>query len=247
MPPAPPPAPDSHFPVHFPETAWAEISAARRGDNGDALQSLATAYWRPLYFFLRRSGHSHENAADGVQGFFEYILRTPFFDTIAREGARFRSYLLASLRHWLSRERTRETAQKRGGGIHHVPIEEMEAMEYAPDLEEPGDPELLYDRRWARDLVARSISLIRQEYAARNEGALFELIGGALPGGSGLPAYAELADRLATTEAAARKAVFHLRQRFSETVRRQIRATVLTPADADEEFAHLFRVLTRCP
>jgi RNA polymerase sigma-70 factor (ECF subfamily) len=164
---APPPAPDSHFPIHFPETAWAEISAARRGDNGEALQSLATAYWRPLYFFLRRSGHSHENAADGVQGFFEYILRTPFFNTIAREGAKFRSYLLTSLRHWLSRERTRETAQKRGGGIHHVPIEEMEAMEYAPDLDEPGDAELLYDRRWARDLVARSISLIRGEYAGR--------------------------------------------------------------------------------
>lgn len=242
---APPAAPGSLYPVHFPETVWAEISAARRGDSSGALQSLASAYWRPLYFYLRRSGHSHENAADGVQGFFEYIIRTPFFNTIAREGAKFRSYLLTSLRHWLSRERCRESAQKRGGGAIHVPIDEIAALEHAPDLEEPGDAELVFDRRWARELVGRSISIIRQEYALRGETDEFAAIGGALPGGSGLPPYADLAAGLAISEAAARKAVFNLRQRFSEIIRREIRATVLTTADADEEFTHLFRVLTR--
>ena len=239
MNPAPPPA------HQFPDTAWADISAARRGQDDASLQNLATAYWRPLYFFLRRSGHSHDDAADDVQGFFLHIFSTPFFATIEREGAKFRSYLLASLRHWLTRQHRRDTAQKRGGHAIHVPLGELNELAHAPDLAEPGDPELLYDRRWARELIARALVLIREEYTVRGQAEIFAAIHGALPGGTGLPPYPELAATLALTEAAARKAVFNLRQRFSEIVRREIRATVLTPADADEEFAHLFRVLTR--
>ncbi len=239
------PEPLPAHPNQFPDTAWEDISAARRGQDDASLQNLAAAYWRPLYFYLRRSGHSHDDASDDVQGFFLHILSTPFFATVEREGAKFRSYLLASLRNWLARQHTRATAQKRGGDVSHVSLSDLEALRNAPDLQEPGDPELLYDRRWARELIARALVLLREEYTSRGQADTFTALHGALPGGSGLPPYPDLAATLGGTEASARKAVFNLRQRFSEIVRREIRATVQTPGDADEEFAHLFRVLTR--
>ena len=241
MNPAPPPA--QHH--QFPDTAWADISAARRGQDDASLQNLAAAYWRPLYFFLRRSGHSHDDASDDVQGFFLHILSTNFFATIEREGAKFRSYVLTSLRNWLAQQHRRDTAQKRGGHVIHVPLGELNDLAHAPDLTEPGDAELLYDRRWARELIARALIVLREEYTARGQADTFTALHGALPGGPGLPPYPELAGTLGGTEAFARKAVFNLRQRFQEIVRREIRATVQTPDDADEEFAHLFRVLTR--
>jgi RNA polymerase sigma-70 factor (ECF subfamily) len=244
MNPEPPPPLPAH-PSHFPDTAWEDISAARRGQDDASLQTLAAAYWGPLYFFLRRSGHPHEDASDEVQGFFLHILSTPFFANVERDGAKFRSYLLTSLRNWLARQRTRATAQRRGGGVSHVSFSDLEALKDSPELEEPGTPELLYDRRWARELIARSTAMIRQEYTACGQTGIFAAVHGALPGGPGLPAYPDLASTLGGTEAAARKAIYNLRQRFSEIVRREIRATVQTPQDADEEFEHLFRVLTQ--
>lgn len=228
----------------FPETLWEQISAVRGGRDQASLERLATAYWKPLYFFLRRSGDSHENASDHVQGFFLHVFSTEFFAHVERDGAKFRSYLLASLRNWQARHHARETAQKRGGGVIHLPLDELESLEHAPDMEEGGSAELHYDRRWARDLIARAIIALRTDYTARGEGSTFAAIQGALPGSTGLPPYTDLAATLGGTEAAARKAVFNLRQRFGECVRREIRATVQNPSDAEEEFEHLFRVLS---
>jgi RNA polymerase sigma-70 factor (ECF subfamily) len=229
----------------FPETLWEKISAVRQGGDTASLQSLATAYWRPLYLFLRGSGQSHEDASDHVQGFFLHVLSTEFFAGIEREGGKFRSYLIASLKNWMARGYQHRTALKRGGGVPHLPIEHLEALSTSAEIHETADPDLLYDQRWARELIARAAALVRTEYESRDAAPTFTALAGALPGGGGLPPYPELAATLGGTEAAARKAVFHLRQRFAETVRREIRATVRTASEAVEEFEYLFSVLNR--
>lgn len=229
----------------FPETLWEKISTVRHGADSASLQALATAYWRPLYLFLRGSGQSHEDASDHVQGFFLHVLSTEFFSGIERGGGKFRSYLIASLKNWLIRNHHHRTALKRGGGAPHVPLDHLEAFSTSAEIHETGDPELLYDQRWARELIARSAALVRSEYQKRGTAATFAAIAGALPGGGGLPPYAELAATLDVTESAARKAIFHLRQRFAATVRREIRATVRTAREAEEEFEYLFSVLNQ--
>lgn len=242
------PMPDPPLPAKsggFPETLWEKISAVRQGADTASLQALATAYWRPLYLFLRGSGQSHEDASDHVQGFFLHVLSTEFFANIGREGGKFRSYLIASLKNWLIRHHHHRTALKRGGGAPHVPLEHLEALSTSAEIHETGDPELLYDQRWARELIARSATLVREDYETRGAANTFTALAGALPGGGGLPPYPELAATLGGTEGAARKAVFHLRQRFAETVRREIRATVRTAREAEEEFEYLFSVLNR--
>lgn len=127
-----------------------------------------------------------------------------------------------------------------------MPLEDLDALGESVEMQETGDPELIYDRRWAREIIARAAAVLRADYDERGHSHTFAALAGALPGGGGLAPYPELAITLRITEPGVRKAVFNLRNSFADTVRREIRATVRTATEADEEFEHLFSVLNRC-
>jgi RNA polymerase sigma-70 factor (ECF subfamily) len=229
----------------FPPTAWSAISQARRhgaAGTSEALRRLVVEYWRPLYIYLRRRGESHEDAADSVQGFFEFVFSSGFFSHVDREGGKFRSYLLRSLERWRSRQQRREDAQKRGGQVARVSLEgldEMEVVAAGVDV----DPERAFDRQWASDMVARAMRRVGESYQRRGRGEWFEALRPGLPGGGGLASHAETAVALGATEGAVKKAVFDLRRAFAEELRSSIRATVLTAEDAEEELRHLVAVM----
>jgi RNA polymerase sigma-70 factor (ECF subfamily) len=231
----------------FPLTQWSVISMARGDDSQkvcEGLRQLATNYWRPLYLFLRKRGESHDDAADSVQGFFEFVFSSGFFEHVEREGGKFRSYLLKSLERWRNRVRTKEFAQKRGGRAIHVPLEDLESMQESASLQDGGiSPELAFDRQWAADLIRRTVQSLREEFASRGRDEWFAALAGALPGGSGLPAYGEIAQQLGCSEGAVKKGVFDLRQAFAARLREEIRATVRTNEDAEEELRHLVAVV----
>ena len=231
----------------FPETIWADISDARKGRSDAALRDLATAYWRPLYLYLRGGGRSHEDSSDLVQGFLSHVFSTDFFAHVERDRGRFRAYLLASLQRWLSREYTRATAQKRGGTIQHVPWEELDSQRDAPELSDDLEPSLLFDRSWATELVERALGALREEYERRNRAELFSALSPGLPGHAQrgmVQTYAQVAEELSMSEGAIKKAAFDLRTRFAEILRGQIRATVQTPEEAEEELRYLVQILS---
>src|SRR5947207_1630173 len=61
----------------FALTRWSIVMAAGRGDSTharEALEKLCTAYWPPIYAFVRRQGHSHHEAQDLTQEFFARLL-----------------------------------------------------------------------------------------------------------------------------------------------------------------------------
>ena len=64
----------------FPTTAWSVVSQARSADSKarEALGSLCAAYWRPLYSFARRSGHTSEDAHDLTQGYFTLLIEKDY-------------------------------------------------------------------------------------------------------------------------------------------------------------------------
>ncbi len=232
----------------FPQTQWTVISQARGSDDpavAEGLRTLALGYWRPLYLYLRRRGEAHEDAADTVQGFFGHILSTAFLSHIDREGGKFRSYLLASLERWQSRNRQREQAVKRGGGTLHVPLDEVSEMENMPTFFSTMSPEEAYDYQWALEMVERATDKLRSLYAQRGRERWFDCLAGALPGSAELPPYPELAADLESTEGAVRKAVFDLRQAFAEMLHREIRATVRSPEEAQDELQHLIEALQK--
>src|SRR5438046_8256186 len=112
------PEPDSAHAVHaqFTTTHWSVVLAA--GDTSapsaqPALEQLCLAYWYPLYAFVRRLGHSPADAQDLTQGFFAYMLERRLVAKADPQAGRFRSFLLASLKHFLAHEHERASPRKR--------------------------------------------------------------------------------------------------------------------------------------
>jgi RNA polymerase sigma-70 factor (ECF subfamily) len=68
-----------------------------------------------LYAYVRRQGESVEDAQDFTQGFFSRPLEKHYLDDSDRERGRFRTFLMAAFRHYVTNERNRKRAQKRGG------------------------------------------------------------------------------------------------------------------------------------
>lgn len=238
-------------PGAFATTHWSVVADAQGADSPaarDALAQLCERYWYPLYAHLRHQNHSAEDAQDLVQGFFERLLRSRSLDRVGPDRGRFRSWLLASLRHHLADERDRARAFKRGGGAPTFSLDAEEA-EARLRLEPvaPLGPEQLYDRRWAMTLLREALSALRDDYAAAGKSDLFEVLRQTLPGGSGDLDYLAMARSLATTEGAIKVAVHRLRQRYRAIVRNLVAQTLENPERIDEELGHLMAALGNPP
>src|SRR5436190_17994830 len=109
-------------------THWSMVLQAQDGAlaSETALESLCRTYWRPIYTFVRREGVKPEEAKDITQGFFALILERKDFQSVRQEKGRLRSFLLASLKHFMANERRDAAAIKRGGGQTLIPLDEVE-------------------------------------------------------------------------------------------------------------------------
>src|ERR1700691_2178334 len=107
-------------PSRFPTTRWSLVVAAgdpHRKEARSALVSLCENYWYPLYAYLRRRGHSADQAQDLTQEFFIRLLEGRYLDRADPEKGRFRSFIMTSLKFFVSDEADRRRAGKRGGGM----------------------------------------------------------------------------------------------------------------------------------
>src|SRR5205809_3397609 len=103
----------------FVATRWSVVLSAQAKDSPkseDALETLCRNYWYPLYAYVRRQGRSPHDAQDLTQEFFARLLGKDYLKSVAKEKGRFRTFLLAALKHFLINEWDRDRAQKRGGG-----------------------------------------------------------------------------------------------------------------------------------
>jgi RNA polymerase sigma-70 factor (ECF subfamily) len=240
----------------FATTHWSVIVAAGKTQTAPevaraALTQLCQTYWPPLYTYGRSHGYSVHDAQDLTQSFFAYLIEHKIYLRTDRQKGKFRSFLLASLKHFLSHARDREQTLKRGGGRDFVPLDEGSAEEAESLFQthsSSGSTELsedrLFERTWAETLVATALGRLAAAYKAEGKESVFErfqtfLIVGADP----LPAYSELAARLAMTESTVRSHVTRLRARYREMLRAEVRRTVNTEAEVNEELHELLRVL----
>src|SRR5262249_13042849 len=110
----------------FLTTRWSLVLAAgqKRGDrSAEALASLCETYWYPVYAFIRRQGYGADEARDLTQEFFARVLEKNYFHDADPARGRFRAFLSAAIRHFLSNERGRARALKRGGKTAPVSLE----------------------------------------------------------------------------------------------------------------------------
>src|SRR5207247_3099388 len=130
----------------------------------EALENLCRTYWRPIYGFIRRQGTKPEAAKDLTQGFFALILERKDFQSVRQEKGRLRSFLLASLKHFMANERRDAATLKRGGGRALIPLDDVESYDSGEfDRGDMLSPDLLYDRRWAFTVLDRVFTQLREE------------------------------------------------------------------------------------
>ena len=217
---------------------------AGKGAN-EELQKLCQIYWRPLYAFVRRRGLAVHDAQDLTQAFFAHVLEHHALGTVAPAKGRFRSFLLASLKHFLDNEWHKSRALKRGGNQVFVSWEDLSSAErehQAP--REDQTPEKAFNRRWALLLLERVMERLRCECVAARKTDLFETLKDHLTGDTPGLSYQVVASRLGMTEGAVKVTVHRLRRRFGELLRAQIAQTVQDPDEVDDEIRQLFTALS---
>ena len=209
-----------------------------------ALEKLCRSYWPPIYAFVRRQGHGPHDAQDLTQEFFARLLEKNTVAQADRSKGRFRSFLLASLKHFLANEWDKARAQKRGGGQIMIPID-VATAETSCGFE-PADhvtADKIFERRWALTLLDQVLRRLRQEHVRDGREKLFEQLKPALTESSRSVPYAEIAARLGTSEGAVKVAVHRLRQRYRELLRAEIGETVASAGEIDDEIRSLFAAL----
>lgn len=230
----------------FVTTKWSLVLAAGAEasvESRDALETLCSLYWYPLYAYIRRGGCSPEEAEDLTQGFFAHLLDSGALETADPERGRFRSFLLTSAKHFVADERDKRHAKKRGEGLKVISLD-VEHAEGRYRLE-PVDgltTEKLFDRQWAQALLELVLADLRGQYVQAGKERTFEQLKGFLSGNTARGSYGRASDGLGITEAAARVAVHRLRGRYRRLLREHIIQTVSAPEDVDDEIRRLFAV-----
>jgi RNA polymerase sigma factor (sigma-70 family) len=225
-------------------TRWSVVLEAgnRESDTtNESLEILCREYWYPLYSYVRRRVSTVDEAQDLTQEFFARLLEKGYLAKAQPERGRFRAFLLASFKHFLSNEWDKRRAQKRGGGRKKLSLD-LEAGEARYQLE-PVDtltPERLYERLWVVGLLSRVLSLLRDECQAEGKAGLFNVLKPYLTGRPRQASYAETADQLGMSEGATRVAVHRLRRRYGDLLRAEIAETVAGPEEVQEEIQSLF-------
>jgi RNA polymerase sigma-70 factor (ECF subfamily) len=191
------------------------------------------------------SAYSSHDAEELTQGFFAQLIEKHYLGDVRQERGRFRSFLLAAMKHFLAKQRDRAKAQKRGGGRRVISLDVAEAeTRYALEAPDRLTPERLFDRRWALTLLERVLDRLRGEYRASNRQAQFDRFQPYLTGeGRTLP-YRQLAGELGMNEGAIKVAVHRMRKHYRELLREEIAATVSSPEEVEDELNDLFHALS---
>jgi RNA polymerase sigma-70 factor (ECF subfamily) len=231
----------------FVTTQWSVVLSAGGEDTTrarDSLARLCQTYWYPLYAYVRRRGYSPPDAQDLTQEFFARLLERNAVATATPEKGKFRSFLLASMNHFLTDEWDKARAQKRGGGqVISLDLQTAETrleQHAAKDL----TPEQAYDQKWAIALLEQVYRKLEEEHRQQGKTDLFAALRNTLAGAGNAAPYAELARQLDTTEGAVKVAVHRLRHRYRELLRETIADTVAEPQEVEDELRYLLRTLS---
>jgi len=231
----------------FLTTRWSLVLRAAGASDTDAhqaLERLCTGYWPAVHAFILRRGYSAEDAKDLTQGFFARLLEKQWLNSADASKGRFRTFLLTAVTRFLSNEREREDALKRGGGQAVLSLDAPESdLGWTPEPASHRTPEDEFERRWAETLLTRVMDRLREEFDGGGRTGRFEELKSFLTDDRGERTYLEVAARLGVSESAVKSGIYRLRQRYGELIREEIAETVESPDEVEAEIRHLVTVL----
>ena len=235
-----------HGAAAFATTHWSMVLEAQGESPAaqEALEKLCRTYWRPIYSFVRRHGARAEDAEDLTQGFFALLLERKDLNTVRKEKGRLRSYLLASVKHFLTDEARHAMAVKRGKGQWLIPFEEIRERERI-DVERSDrfTADQIYERRWAFTVLEQVMTRLRDEYRSAGNVRFFDQMKKMLMDEAGRPSQAQMASEFDMTENAVKQAFYRFRQRYQALLREEISHTVAMPSDIEDELRYLIAVV----
>lgn len=234
-------------PREFNTTHWSVVLQAGRSQSPQsaaALERLCRTYWYPLYAFIRRKGYREEDAQDFTQEFFARLLERNDFEAVDPSKGKFRTFLLTALTHFLSNERDRTQAAKRGGGQAMISLDEFKPEEiYRFEPVSDLSPDTWFDLRWAMTVLEQALAQLRADLATAPE--RFDALKVYLTDEADEGDYTATAQRLSMSSQAVAVAVHRMRQRYRELVRAEVAHTVSNPMDVEAEMRHLYAVLNQ--
>ena len=230
----------------FATTQWSVVRAVNNKNTvaaNHALQELCQTYWYPLYTYVRRQGNDANTAADLTQAFFADLLQREDLKKVDPSLGKFRSFLLAALKHFLLNQWDKAKAQKRGGGKSPLSLDFGEADDrYRLEPSHDQTPDVIYQKQWAKTLLDRVTASLRSEFAGRGKAHQFDKLQKFLSGKNSEETLGDVAGQLSMTEVAVKVAVHRMRQRFGEILRIEIANTVSSEEEIDAEIQQLFDV-----
>ena len=237
----------SHNAGHFLTTRWSMVVEAGRRSSPRAAEALATLcgiYWFPLYAYVRRHGHSADDAQDLTQEFFVHLLEKQTLQVADKERGRFRSFLLASMKNFLAKQWRRGAAQKRGGGQSVISLDaDGGEKRYRLEPSHDATPDRIFERQWALTLLEQALTKLRAEFDAKGRIELFDRLKMVLGGQKSTVPYRDLGDQLKMSEAAVKVAIHRMRRRYRVLLREEVQQTIGAEEDVDAELRHLFDTL----
>jgi len=224
----------------FHTTRWTRVSLAKlESDDGRrALSELCEVYYDAVVAFLRCELRDADAAREMSHAFFEQMLAGGRIRSADPARGRFRSYLLGSVKHFLSHHREAANRQKRGGGRTTAPLEEAESI---PDAHLA--PDAAFDRQWALTVLDRGLNALRAECEAEGKAEFFAAAKPLLTGEAAHGVQEETAAACGMSVAALRMALSRLRQRLRDCVKAEVAGTLDDPALIQEEMRALFAAL----
>jgi RNA polymerase sigma factor (sigma-70 family) len=227
----------------FPATECAVVAATASPDpqvRERALATLVTAYWKPVYKYIRiKWKAANEDAKDLTQAFFTRTLEKNLFERYDPARARFRTYLRTCVDGFVANERKAAGRIKRGGAVQQLALDFEEAESEVRLHHQPGATDLdeFFDQEWVRHLLGLAVEELRRHCQAAGKTvhfALFERYDLEGRGAEAKLTYAQLGEQFGLSASEVTN--------YLASVRRQFRSLVLDVLRASTGNEEEFRV-----
>ena len=169
--------------TRFPDTRGSLVAAFTGGDaaaRARALETLAEAYWTPVYTYVRlKTGRPHEEAADLTQEFFARLVEKDWLSRFDPSKARLRTYLRVLVDGVAANEWKAQTRVKRGGRLQVLSLD-IEAVRREVDeraVSSELSPEDFFEREWARSVFATAVGRLREACGSNGHEPIRALLG----------------------------------------------------------------------
>jgi RNA polymerase sigma-70 factor (ECF subfamily) len=194
-------------------------------------------------YLVRGRRMNPEHAEDLVQSFLaDKVLAGDFIGRAEQARGRFRSFLAASLDHYVVSRLRYERAQKRGGDVRLELDEGLFVADQSPA------PDRSFDVSWARQVLSQAVDAMRAECASADRPDIWGVFEGRILGpmlhGGEQASYGELVQRYGfVSPSQASNALVTGTRMFKRELRAVIGAYASSDQQIDEEIADLRRIL----